>query len=107
MPNGPLPPDLVQTIAEIAGVVGAWCPSLSPDGTNRLRHRPFRAARAWRSRTWTRPVTGPTRCRGGVTVRDQEVVSVAWSPDGRWLAYLVSPERPYPRRTARDPPGRQ
>ena len=30
---------------------------------------------------------------GPVTVSapDQEVISVAWSPDGRWLAYLVSP----------------
>ena len=87
-----LTPELRTTIERIAGVVGSWCPSISPDGrqiayvTDRsglprleVAHLDPAGERADRT---PRQVSRP----------DQEVISVAWSPDGRWLTYLVSPE---------------
>ncbi len=89
--KSPLAPGLVELIGEIAGVVGAWCPALSPDGRRiayvtdrsglpRLEVAHLDAARESADRA-------PRRVSGA----DQEVVSVAWSPDGAWLTYLVSP----------------
>jgi dipeptidyl aminopeptidase/acylaminoacyl peptidase len=87
-----LTPELRTTIERIAGVVGSWCPSISPDGRQiayvtdrsglpRLEVAHLDPAGACADRT-PRQVSRP----------DQEVISVAWSPDGRWLTYLVSPE---------------
>ena len=73
-------------IAEIAGAAGAWCPALSPGGdlvayvTDRSGI-PRLEVSAIDQRTPPAVLSGP----------DEEVVSVAWSPDGAWLAYLVSP----------------
>jgi dipeptidyl aminopeptidase/acylaminoacyl peptidase len=79
--------DVVRAVvAEIAGAAGAWCPALSPDG-DRVAHvtdrsgMPRLEVAAVDGRTPPAVLSGP----------DQEVVSVAWSPDGAWLAYLVSP----------------
>src|SRR5689334_4540687 len=69
----------------IAGAPGAWCPALSPagdrvayvtdrSGVPRLEVAPLDGGAP-------RVVSGP----------GEEVVSVAWSPDGARLAYLVSP----------------
>ena len=83
---------LRRTIGGIAGVVGSWCPALSPDGrqiayiTDRSGLPRLEVAlldvAADHADRWPRQVSLP----------DQEVISVAWSPDGRWLAYLVSPK---------------
>ena len=86
-----LTPEVIEAIHRIAGVVGAWCPSLSPDGrriayiTDRSGLPRLEVAHltAAGDRADVVPAT--------VSPADQEVVSVAWSPDGAWLAYLVSP----------------
>ncbi len=91
-PRTGLTPDLRATIEGIAGVVGSWCPAVSPDG---------------RQIAYVTDRTGLPRLEvahldlagenADVTPRQvsapgHEVISVAWSPDGRWLTYLVSPE---------------
>jgi dipeptidyl aminopeptidase/acylaminoacyl peptidase len=80
-------PDVVRAVVdEIAGAAGAWCPALSPEG-DRVAYVTDRSGiprlevAAVDGRTPPAVLSGP----------DQEVVSVAWSPDGVWLAYLVSP----------------
>ena len=81
----------VAEVGEIAGVVGAWCPSLSPDG-----HRiAYVTDRSGLPRLEVAHLD-PAGRRADETPRlvsplHQEVVSAAWSPDGEWLAYLVSP----------------
>jgi dipeptidyl aminopeptidase/acylaminoacyl peptidase len=90
-PVGPTPPELLpaavqQAVTEIAGAAGAWCPALSPGG-DRVAYVTDRSGLPrlevadLDGRTPPAVLSGPT----------QEVVSVAWSPDGGWLAYLVSP----------------
>ncbi|HYN72650.1 MAG TPA: S9 family peptidase [Nakamurella sp.] len=75
-------------VAEIAGVAGAWCPSLSPDG-EQVAYVTDRSGlprlEVLNLATDVNPV------HRQVSLPDEEVVSVAWSPDGQWLAYLVSP----------------
>ncbi|SEP10027.1 S9 family peptidase [Trujillonella endophytica] len=77
-------------VAEVAGAAGAWCPALSPagdlvayvtdrSGIPRLEVLPVGAGGS--AATLPLVLSGP----------EQEVVSVAWAPDGAWLAYLVSP----------------
>ncbi|MET3805409.1 dipeptidyl aminopeptidase/acylaminoacyl peptidase [Nakamurella sp. UYEF19] len=79
----------------ISTVAGSWCPSLSPsgdrvayitdrDGSPRVEIGPIEIncnATTSDGTPATRVVSGP----------DQEAISVSWSPDGRWLTYLVSP----------------
>jgi dipeptidyl aminopeptidase/acylaminoacyl peptidase len=75
-------------VAEIAGVAGAWCPSLSPDGEQVA----YVTDRSGLPRLEVLSLaTDVTPVPRQVSLPDEEVVSVAWSPDGRWLAYLVSP----------------
>ena len=57
-----------------------------PDGDRVAYVTDRSASRGWRSPPST-GATPPVVLSGP----DQEVVSVAWSPDGAWLAYLVSP----------------
>jgi dipeptidyl aminopeptidase/acylaminoacyl peptidase len=81
-----LPADVRRAVTEIAAAPGAWCPALSPEGdlvayvTDRSGIPRLEVA-ALEGDAVPAVLSGPT----------EEVVSVAWSPDGRWLAYLVSP----------------
>jgi dipeptidyl aminopeptidase/acylaminoacyl peptidase len=103
---GPSTTDLIRLIATAPG---AWCPSLSPDG----RRVAYVTDRSGVPRLEVAPVTATgtdgdgrpvgaieavgtisTAGAGGgraVSPSDQEAISVAWSPDGEHLAYLVSP----------------
>src|SRR3954452_16529406 len=81
---GPLPDHVVRAGAEIAGAAGAWCPALSPDGARVA----YVTDRSGIPRLEVAPLDGGTpRVVSGA---GEEVVSVAWSPDGGLLAYLVS-----------------
>jgi dipeptidyl aminopeptidase/acylaminoacyl peptidase len=81
-----LPADVRRAVTEIAAAPGAWCPALSPEGdlvayvTDRSGIPRLEVA-ALEGDAVPAVLSGPT----------EEVVSVAWSPDGGWLAYLVSP----------------
>ena len=89
--RGSLSPTVLPAVAEIAGVIGAWCPSLSPEG-DRIAYVTDRSGLPRLEVAHLDP-TGLTADRTPrlVSPSHQEVVSVAWSPDGQWLAYLVSP----------------
>jgi dipeptidyl aminopeptidase/acylaminoacyl peptidase len=80
-----LPDAVRRAVAEIAGSAGAWCPALSPEG-DRVAYVTDRSGI---------PRLEVTRLDGGTPMvlsgPTEEVVSVAWSPDGGRLAYLVSP----------------
>ncbi len=78
--------DLLAEVAVLAGAVSTWCPALSPDG----RHVAYVTDRSGIPRLEVAPVDGAEPPRV-LSEPAQEVVSVAWSPDGAWLAYLVSP----------------
>jgi dipeptidyl aminopeptidase/acylaminoacyl peptidase len=83
--TSPLPADVRDAIAAIAAAPGAWCPSLSPDGTRVA----YVTDRSGIPRLEVAGVEEPSAAVVSGAV--EEVVSVAWSPDGAWLAYLVSP----------------
>ncbi len=87
-PSKPLTPEIHHAIDEIAGVVGAWCPSLSPDGT-KIAYVTDRSGLPRLEVAPLNPASGEFPSM--VSPAHQEVVSAAWSPDGQWLAYLVSP----------------
>jgi dipeptidyl aminopeptidase/acylaminoacyl peptidase len=80
-----LPGPVRDAVTEIAGASGAWCPALSPQG-DRVA---YVTDRSGIPRLEVAPLDGgaPMVLSGP----DEEVVSVAWSPDGGRLAYLVSP----------------
>jgi dipeptidyl aminopeptidase/acylaminoacyl peptidase len=81
-----LPADVRHAVTAVAAAAGAWCPALSPDGsrvayvTDRSGIPRLEVAEL-DERMPPAVLSGP----------GEEVVSVAWSPDGAWLAYLVSP----------------
>ena len=82
------PAAFVDSVVAIATVSGAWCPSLSPAG-DRVAYITDRSG-------VPAVEVGPTSdLADGLTERvsgpGQEAISVAWSPDGNWLTYLVSP----------------
>jgi dipeptidyl aminopeptidase/acylaminoacyl peptidase len=81
-----LPTGVRLAIAEIAGASGAWCPALAPTG-DRVAYVSDRSGLP-RLEVATLDQRTPPAVLSGP---DEEVVSVAWSPDGQWLAYLVSP----------------
>jgi dipeptidyl aminopeptidase/acylaminoacyl peptidase len=81
-----LPGSLGRTVEQIAGVAGAWCPALSPDG-NRIA---YVTDRSGVPRLEVADLGG-REVPAVLSAPDQEVVSVAWSPDGAALTYLVSP----------------
>src|SRR4051794_36464049 len=84
-PPASLPDDVRRTLAGIAGAAGAWCPALSP-AADRVA---YVTDRSGIPRLEVAPLDGGTpMVLSGPT---EEVVSVAWSPDGARLAYLVSP----------------
>jgi dipeptidyl aminopeptidase/acylaminoacyl peptidase len=78
--------DVRAAIARIARAQGAWCPALSPAG-DRVA---YVTDRSGTPRLEVAAVDGSAPPLL-VSAPDQEVVSVAWSPGGAWLAYLVSP----------------
>ncbi|WP_448625531.1 prolyl oligopeptidase family serine peptidase [Geodermatophilus sp. URMC 64] len=89
LPGGPvegLPTEVRLTITEIAGAAGAWCPALSPDD-GRIAYVSDRSGLPRLEVAFLGQETAPAVLSGP----GEEVVSVAWSPDGSWLAYLVSP----------------
>jgi dipeptidyl aminopeptidase/acylaminoacyl peptidase len=73
-------------IAEIAGAAGAWCPTLAPTG-DRVAYVSDRSGLPRLEVSTLDQQTPPAVLSGP----EEEVVSVAWSRDGEWLAYLVSP----------------
>src|SRR4051812_29379521 len=81
-----LPAAVRSAVAEIAGAAGAWCPALSPEG-DRVAYVTDRSGMPRLEVADLDGVMPPTVLSGPA----EEVVSVAWSPDGAWLAYLVSP----------------
>src|SRR4051794_41448345 len=81
-----LPLEVRLAIAEIAGASGAWCPSLAPTG-DRVAYVSDRSGLPRLEVATLDQQTPPAVLSGA----GEEVVSVAWSPDGEWLAYLVSP----------------
>ncbi|KQS68508.1 prolyl oligopeptidase family serine peptidase [Modestobacter sp. Leaf380] len=84
-PHG-LTTDVRLAVTEIAAAAGAWCPALAPDG-DRVAFVSDRSGRPRLEVATLDQQTPPLVLSGP----EQEVVSVAWSPDGEWLAYLVSP----------------
>jgi dipeptidyl aminopeptidase/acylaminoacyl peptidase len=85
-PPGRLPAEVRRAVTEIAAATGAWCPALSPAG-DRVAYVTDRSGIP-RLEVATVGGTDVAVVLSGPT---EEVVSVAWSPDGGWLAYLVSP----------------
>jgi dipeptidyl aminopeptidase/acylaminoacyl peptidase len=81
-----LPTAVRLAIAEIAGAAGSWCPALAPSG-DRVAFVSDRSGLPRLEVATLDQQTPPAVLSGP----DEEVVSVAWSPDGEWLAYLVSP----------------
>jgi dipeptidyl aminopeptidase/acylaminoacyl peptidase len=81
-----LPVDVRRAVTEIAGAAGAWCPALSPEG-DRVAYVTDRSGIPRLEVTELDGSAPPAVLSGS----GEEVVSVAWSPDGAWLAYLVSP----------------
>lgn len=81
------PAHFLESVTAIASVAGAWCPSLSPDGqqvayvTDRAGFPQLEVCGVAAGDAPAAVVSGP----------EQEIISVAWSPDGQWLSYLVSP----------------
>src|SRR4051794_39293310 len=73
-------------VTEIAGAPGAWCPALSPGG-DRIAYVTDRSGLPRLELATLDQETPPAVLSGPA----EEVVSVAWSPAGGWLAYLVSP----------------
>ena len=80
----------LAAISDIAGVVGAWCPTLSPDGL----HIAYVTDRSGLPRLEVARLNAAGDGAGAaqqISPEHQEIVSAAWSPSGEWLAYLVSP----------------
>ncbi|MDK3257200.1 S9 family peptidase [Blastococcus capsensis] len=85
-PPEALPAHVRGVIAGVAGAAAAWCPAPSPDG----RRIAYVTDRSGLPRLEVAALDGSTP-PAELSGPDQEVVSVSWSPDGAWLAYLVSP----------------
>ena len=67
-------------------------PTLSPDGTRAVVavSRPDLEADEYRSRLWLVDTTGATPPRP--LTEGPRDIAPAWSPDGRWIAFLRAPE---------------
>jgi dipeptidyl aminopeptidase/acylaminoacyl peptidase len=81
-----LPAAVRRAVTEVAAAPGAWCPALSPDGS-RVAYVSDRSGIPRLEVATLEQEALPDV----VSAPGEEVVSVAWSPDGSWLAYLVSP----------------
>jgi dipeptidyl aminopeptidase/acylaminoacyl peptidase len=78
--------DVRTAIGDLATAPAAWCPALSPQGSEVA----YVTDRSGLPRLEVADLDGSAPPRV-LSLPDQEVVSVAWSPDGATLAYLVSP----------------
>jgi dipeptidyl aminopeptidase/acylaminoacyl peptidase len=76
---------VISEVRGFAEVSAAWGPSLSPDGAQVA----FVGDRSGLPRLLLADLDG--ELARTVSLPEQEVVSASWSPDGEWLAYLVSP----------------
>ncbi len=76
---------LEESVARMAKVRACWSPSFSPDGSRIA----FVSDLTGVPQAWTVPAEGGWPAL--VTDLDDPVGSVAWSPDGRWLALSVAP----------------
>ena len=85
-PPETLPARVRAAISAIAGASGAWCPAPSPDG----RRIAYVSDRSGLPRLEVADLAGGAP-PAVLSAPEQEVISVTWSPDGAWLAYLVSP----------------
>ena len=82
-----------QAVAELARDLvdawGAWAPTLTPDGTRVA----FVSDRRGVPELWVQDVPLPGEAEPGATVlplSDDPVLSVHWSPDGKWLGCSVA-----------------
>ncbi len=78
--------------ADLALIRSPGQPTLSPDGTRAVVavSRPDLAADEYRSRLWLVDTTGATPPRP--LTEGPRDSAPAWSPDGRWIAFLRAPE---------------
>jgi dipeptidyl aminopeptidase/acylaminoacyl peptidase len=81
-----LPAEVRTAVAAIAAAAGAWRPALSPDGSRVA----YVTDRSGLPRLEVADLHGDA-VPAVLSAPAEEVVSVTWSPDGAWLAYLVSP----------------
>ncbi|TFV53061.1 prolyl oligopeptidase family serine peptidase [Blastococcus sp. TF02A_35] len=86
VPPETLPASVRAAVEAIAGAAGAWCPAPSPDG---LRVA-YVSDRSGLPRLEVAALDGRTP-PAVLSAPGEEVISVSWSPDGAWVAYLVSP----------------
>jgi dipeptidyl aminopeptidase/acylaminoacyl peptidase len=84
--RGAAPPIDVQSLAgTLSAAWGCWAPTLTHDG----RRMAFVSDRRGRPEVWIESIDGRDEPMV-VTVSDDPVLSVHWSPDGQWLAIAVA-----------------
>jgi dipeptidyl aminopeptidase/acylaminoacyl peptidase len=82
---GPTDEGLETVVGRMARIGGCWSPTFSPDG----KRIAFVSNMTGVPQVWTIAAGGGWPHK--VTVFDDPVEQVAWSPDGKWLAVSMSP----------------